>query len=82
MVFDNKSQGCVALCLPRDRSFDYNFLLRFLSKNFKTRVTFYNVISNKDDCFQRPVRCGTVQLKDKLDRDPIWRAGTVVTASY
>jgi len=58
--------------LRRVLSFDYcfitNLLLSILSKNVKNRSTFRKVMGKKDDCLKRPVRCGTVQLKDKLAR--------------
>jgi len=55
-------------------------LIHLYLKNFKTRSKFGKVMDKKVDCFKRPVRCGTVQLKDKsCQRSDIWRSENVVT---
>jgi len=74
MVINDKSQGSGAPYLRRGGSFDEyvisNLLLSFLSKNVKNWSTFDKVMDKKLDCIKRSVRCSTVLLKDKLDRDP------------
>jgi len=54
----------------------------YLQKNFHNWSAFGIVMGKKVHCLKRPVHCRTVQLKDKLVRDPMWPTGTVVTASH
>jgi len=55
-----------------DDCFIKNLLLTLLSKNFKNWSTFDEVMDKKVDRLKRPVRCGTVQLEDKLISSQIY----------